>query len=344
MQTADKKPRFSLLMANYNQEKYIAEAIESVVNQTFRQWELVIVDDCSTDKSLQVVKPYLEDSRIRLLRNDKNIGYIRTLKRLIDESRTDILGLLDSDDALEATALEKMYEAHVKNPDSGFIYSNFTYCDSYLKPVKPGFCEAIPRVAGKNTVLRYDIVGPFRTFKKEQYFETPGYDEEILYAEDKDLVLKLEEVTDLFFVDKSLYLYRVLPGSQSHDPAKKGTMKSSFCLAKYKAYRRRLGTKIPSLTSKEMSDVLFDSVHHCIKAGNWKRTVFFIYGAVRLAPLNIMGLLRLFFRGAKFIPRRLLFKKDSKKLCGVDQSGQKGGKRDGQKPRYSHGKCNCSDV
>jgi len=302
-------------MASHNQEKYIAEAIASVVNQTFSQWELVIVDDCSTDYSLKVIEPYLNDRRIRLLKNDKNIGYIGTLKKLIKESRAGILGILDSDDALEATALEKMYEAHVRHPDCGFIYSNFTYCDNKLKPVELGFCEAIPQVP-ERTVLRYDIVGPFRTFKKKKYFETPGYDEEILYAEDKDLVLKLEEVTDLFFVDEFLYLYRVLPGSQSHDPAKKGTMKSSFCLAKYKAYLRRLDTDIPSLTNKEMSNLLFNSVHHCIKSRNWKRTFFFIYEAIKLVPFNLKGYLDLFLRGINFLQRRL-FKDIIQKDCAM---------------------------
>jgi len=77
------KPKFSVLMANYNNSKYIAETIQSVLDQKFKDWELVIVDDCSTDNSIKVIKPYLKDVRIRLLKNKVNIGYIGTLKRLI---------------------------------------------------------------------------------------------------------------------------------------------------------------------------------------------------------------------------------------------------------------------
>ncbi|HEB76425.1 MAG TPA: glycosyltransferase family 2 protein [Nitrospirae bacterium] len=298
-------PRFSVLMASYNNAPYIAVAVESVINQTFKEWELVIVDDCSTDDSVEVVEAYLSDPRIRFFRNSSNLGYIGTLRRLIEESRADILGILDSDDALTSNALQRMYEAHIENPHCGFVYSNFVYCDEDLRPVEKGFCTALPRIPEQKTILRHDIVGPFRTFRKDAYLRTPGYDDDILYAEDKDLTLKMEEVTELLYVDEPLYLYRVLRNSQSHDPAKKGTMKSSFCLAKYKAFKRRLGTDIPNLTDKEMSDQLFLAVPHCIKARNWKRTGFFLLEAVRLSPLNIRGWSTLVLRGLKSLPRML---------------------------------------
>ncbi|VAX32282.1 hypothetical protein MNBD_NITROSPIRAE02-1388 [hydrothermal vent metagenome] len=290
-------------MASYNNGLYIGRAIESVINQTFKEWELVVIDDCSSDNSVEVIRTYLSDKRIRFLKNSRNIGYIGTLKRLIKESRMEILGILDSDDALREDALEKMYEAHVKNPGCGFIYSNFVFCDQDLNPVEDGFCSALPQVADRKTILRYDIVGPFRTFRKDAYFKTPGYDDRILYAEDKDLTLKMEEVTGFLYVDEFLYFYRVLPDSQSHDPAKKSIMKSSYCLAKYKAYRRRLNTGIPNLTNKEMSDVLFHSIPHCIKAGDWSRARFFLFEAMRLFPLNMKGWLQLLFRGARFLPK-----------------------------------------
>ncbi len=302
------RPEFSVLMASYNNGQFIGRAIETVINQTFTEWELVVVDDCSTDDSVEIIRRYLSDTRIRFFKNSRNIGYIGTLKRLINESRAEIIGILDSDDALKDDALEKMYEAHVRNPDCGFIYSNFVFCDQDLNPVEKGFCAALPRIPDRRTILRYDIVGPFRTFRRDAYFTTPGYDDTILYAEDKDLTLKMEEVTGFFYVDEVLYLYRVLSDSQSHDPAKKSTMKSSYCLAKYKAYRRRLGTDLPNLTRKEMSDVLFHSIPHCIKARNWKRAGFFLCEAIRLFPLNVRGWGKLLFRGTKFLPK-IFFRK-----------------------------------
>ncbi len=304
----NENPQFSVLMASYNNGQFIGSAIESVINQTFKEWELVIVDDCSADKSVDIIKTYLSDSRVRFFKNNENIGYIGTLKRLINESRAEILGILDSDDALKEDALEKMYEAHVKYPDCGFIYSNFVFCDQDLNPVEKGFCSTLPQIPDRKTILRYDLVSHFRTFKRDYYIRTPGYDDEILYAEDKDLILKMEEVTDFVFINDVLYFYRVLPDSLSHDPAKKRTMKSSYYLAKYNAYRRRLGTEIPNLTNKEMSDVLFHGIPHCIKVRNWRRARFFLCEAIRLFPLNIKGWLKLLFRGTKFLPR-IFFRK-----------------------------------
>jgi len=299
----NENPEFSVMMASYNNGQYIGRAIESVIKQTFSEWELVVVDDCSSDNSVEVIRSYLRDKRIRFFQNSRNIGYIRTLKRLINESRAEILGILDSDDALKENALEKMHEAHIRNPDCGFIYSNFVFCDEDLNPVEKGFCAALPQNPDRKTILRYDIVGPFRTFRRDAYFRTPGYDNRILYAEDKDLTLKMEEVTGFFYVDEVLYQYRVLSDSQSHDPAKKSTMKSSYCLAKYKAFRRRLGTELPNLTNKEMSDVLFHAIPHCIKAKNWRRAGFFLCEAIRLFPLNVRGWVDLLVRGTRFLPK-----------------------------------------
>ena len=72
--TTSKDYSFSVFIANYNNERYIATAIESIISQTYKNWELVIVDDGSTDNSIQVVEPYLKDKRIKLIALKKNFG------------------------------------------------------------------------------------------------------------------------------------------------------------------------------------------------------------------------------------------------------------------------------
>ena len=291
-------PKFSVLMANYNNGKYILEAIQSVLDQTFKDWELVIVDDCSTDNSIEKIKPYLEDERIQLFKNNVNMGYISTLKRLIYESRAEILGILDSDDVLTSDALRVMYDAHKNNPNCGFIHSQFIWCDSKLNPKSRGYCDSIPP---SRTNLHYDCVSAFRTFKKRDYFKTEGYDEKILYAEDQDLSLKMEEVTNLLFIDKILYKHRVLPHSQSHDPQKNQIGLNSFALAKYNAYKRRLNTNIPNVTRKEMANQLLDAIFLCIKLKKLKKAIFFLSRALKLYPLNFRGYKDLCSRVAKLV-------------------------------------------
>jgi len=235
-QYPDSKPKFSIIMANYNNEKYIAEAIESILNQTFREWELIIVEDGSTDNSLEIIKRYLDDKRIRLTQHKKNMGYIAALKTGVANVQSKYFGILDSDDCLTKLAVETMYLHHVKHPDCGLIYSQFVYCHEDLTPRQIGYCNKIP---ADKTNLQVNVVSHFKTFKMRDYLRTPGYDEDILYAEDKDISYKMEEVTELKFVDQCLYLARELPNSQSRDPRKASIGRQSMERAKVRALRRR---------------------------------------------------------------------------------------------------------
>ena len=195
-------------MANYNNEKYIAEAIQSVLNQTHRKWELIIIDDCSTDNSICVIERFLYDSRIRLIKNSLNIGYTSSLLKLVSESKSSIFGILDSDDVLTSDAVKLLCDAHKSNPNCGFIYSQFIYCDEGLNQVRKGYCRMVP--AG-STNLRDNYSSAFRTFKKEVYLKTEGFNCEFSYGQDRDIIFKMEEITELLFVDRILYKHRILP-------------------------------------------------------------------------------------------------------------------------------------
>jgi len=120
-----------------------------------------------------------------------------------------------------------------KHPDIGFVYTNFWYCDENLKKHHLGYCQAIP--TGK-TNLEMNCVSHFKTFRKSIYYKTDGYNEKILYAGDKDIILKIEEITKLHFIDKPLYFYRVL--SQSHGE-KRLISKKNFNIAKQESHNRR---------------------------------------------------------------------------------------------------------
>ncbi|MGA2094015.1 MAG: glycosyltransferase family 2 protein [Sedimentisphaerales bacterium] len=230
------KPKFSIVMANYNNGNYINQAVESVLNQTFNDWELVIVDDCSTDNSVDIISRYLTDGRIRLLRHDINKGYTASLKTAIAAVSSDLFGVLDSDDCLTPQAVETMYHHHAGSPDCGLIYSQFAYCYENLTTRCIGFCAQIPP---GQTSLDLNAVSHFKTFKLSDYLKTSGYDENILYAEDVDIIYKMEEVAGLKFVDKCLYLYRELPGSICHSSSKINVAIMSRVKARINALKRR---------------------------------------------------------------------------------------------------------
>lgn len=100
----------SILTPAYKAEPYIGQAIESVQAQTMPDWELIIVEDCSPDRTAQVVERYLDDPRIRLLRNEQNLGECGSRNRALEVARGEWITLLDADDWYEPTRLERMVE------------------------------------------------------------------------------------------------------------------------------------------------------------------------------------------------------------------------------------------
>ena len=104
------RPLVSILTPAYKAEPYIGQAIESVQAQTMPDWELIIVEDCSPDRTAQVVERYLDDPRIRLLRNEQNLGECGSRNRALEVARGEWITLLDADDWYEPTRLERMVE------------------------------------------------------------------------------------------------------------------------------------------------------------------------------------------------------------------------------------------
>jgi glycosyltransferase involved in cell wall biosynthesis len=197
----------SVLIANYNNGKYISEAIESVIRQTWRDWEIVVVDDGSSDQSVEIVSKYIHDGfPVSLHQHKENEGCGGTKNDCVAWSAGEICCFLDPDDALTPDALEKMVHAHKEHPEVSLIYSRFYFCDTelkikhradWVKPIPPG-----------ETNLMHDQAMAFVTFKRSCYNQTAGIGREYISAEDKDLYYKLEEVAPFLFLDETLYYYR----------------------------------------------------------------------------------------------------------------------------------------
>lgn len=98
----------SIITANYNSERFIAETIESVLRQTYTDWEMIVVDDCSTDNGVTIVSEYVrKDPRIRLIRLEHNSGAALTRNRAIEEAKGRFIAFLDSDDQWDPEKLER---------------------------------------------------------------------------------------------------------------------------------------------------------------------------------------------------------------------------------------------
>ncbi len=115
-------PKVSIIMANYNAEEYIAESIRSVLNQTYKDLELIIVDDCSTDSSVSVVKQF-DDPRIKLHQNSVNSGPHISRNNALNIATGEYITILDSDDLMLKNKLKKQIDYLEKNKNCDILHS-----------------------------------------------------------------------------------------------------------------------------------------------------------------------------------------------------------------------------
>ncbi|MDA3838912.1 MAG: glycosyltransferase, partial [Candidatus Delongbacteria bacterium] len=124
----DKTPKISVIMSVYNSEKFLREAIDSILDQSFSDFEFIITDDCSTDNSLKILKEYsIKDDRIVLLKNSENIGLTKNLNRMLDIAKGKYIARMDADDISLSNRFEMQFDFMENNPEIGVLGSNIRY-------------------------------------------------------------------------------------------------------------------------------------------------------------------------------------------------------------------------
>lgn len=114
----------SIISPVYNAAETIEDMLHSVLNQSYPNWELILVDDCSTDNSVALINPYLDDPRIKLLQNESNLGPAKTRNRAIEAATGRFIAFLDSDDMWLPGKLEKQVAFML---DNGYVLSHTAY-------------------------------------------------------------------------------------------------------------------------------------------------------------------------------------------------------------------------
>ena len=117
----------SIIMPSYNTAQYITETIQSVIDQTYHNWELIIVDDCSTDNT-DIVVGKIKDPRIRYIKNEKNSGAAVSRNRALREANGRWVAFLDSDDLWESDFLEKQIR-FIKEKNATIVFASYKRID-----------------------------------------------------------------------------------------------------------------------------------------------------------------------------------------------------------------------
>lgn len=201
-----KNTLFSILIAQYNNGKFLMEAIDSVRAQTYTNWEIIIVDDCSTDNSNEIYALLENDSRIKVYHNEENKGCGYTKHRCAELATGEICGFLDPDDTLTSDALEVMVREHSKNDTLALVGSTYWACDENLTPLWQKQVHIIEK--GESYLSTFPSPIHFAAYKNIYYKETGGIDKYLKRAVDFDLYARLEDVGKVHFIADTLYNYR----------------------------------------------------------------------------------------------------------------------------------------
>lgn len=182
-------PKVSVLMSVYNSSRFIIESVESILGQTFKDFEFIIVNDCSTDNSLNIIKKYAkQDKRIVLIKNKKNIGLTKSLNKGLKIARGKYIARIDADDISLPNRLQTQYQFLEENPDIFLAGSGAIIIDSKGKEIgkyEPITCEEKLKkvLETKNAIYHSTIM--FRNEKNNFYRE------KFYYAQDYDFYLRI---------------------------------------------------------------------------------------------------------------------------------------------------------
>jgi len=204
-----KIPKISVIMPVYNCAPFLRECIESVLNQTYSDFEFLICNDNSTDDSLSILSEYAKsDSRIRILTNKVNLGCTKTLNVLLNEAKGEFIARIDGDDICYPKRFEKQLDVFNSNSDVSLVFTSSNLVDEKSKIL----CESWRPKKLKTILSLLPLINliqhPSVMFKKEIVLSCGMYNENILKGQDHNLWLRLKKQGRRFFYLNEILIAR----------------------------------------------------------------------------------------------------------------------------------------
>lgn len=206
------QPLVSVVMSVYNEEKYIEQAIESILGQTLQSFEVLIVDDCSTDRTGEILGGY-QDSRIRVFRNQKNKGLTHNLNEGLQHARGKYIARMDGDDICLPERFEKQIRYLEAHPDYMLIScQTLTFGEQDLR----GRLTDQPEALRVRMLIRPVLAHPGFMMRRELVFDYGyRYNEAFRSAQDYDFAVRVSEKFPIGIAPEILLKYRAHPGQVS---------------------------------------------------------------------------------------------------------------------------------
>ncbi len=204
----------SIIMPSWNTEKFISESIQSVIDQTYPNWELIIVDDCSSDSTDKVVSSF-NDERIKYFHNEKNSGAALTRNRALREAKGEWIAFLDSDDLWHPQKLDHQIQFMVKN-GYHLSFTEYEKIDEQSQSLNVNVSG--PKKVNKRKMYNYDYIGQLTMMYSAEQFGLIQI-KDIKKNNDYAIRLQLYKKTGTcaYLLEENLAKYRVRKVSISHD-------------------------------------------------------------------------------------------------------------------------------
>lgn len=202
-------PILSVLMPVFNSEQFVADAIKSILNQTFSNFEFLILDDASTDKSFEIIKDLEnKDPRIKAFQNEKNLGVVESRNKLINLSKGRYIAWLDSDDIAFENRFEKQIKFLEEHPEIGMVGAYPVIIDEKGKKTGKWLFETDPQKLKIELFFHSPFLSSSVVIRKS-CLPRNFYDSRFPVAEDFDLYSKISESCDIANIAKFLVKYRI---------------------------------------------------------------------------------------------------------------------------------------
>ena len=201
------RPKISVCMAAYNSAPYIEQSIKSILTQTFTDFELIIVNDGSTDATTQIINSF-KDSRIHLIHNDKNEGLVFTRNRLLNASAAELIAVLDSDDIAYPERLEIQYKFMQSHPQISLCGGHANIIDKYGKYTGEQFTQPVADNYAFFMLFGSMFINSSTMFRNSVFKQVGGY-RDYAPAEDFDLFMRIAAVGQVKNLDHVLVKYRI---------------------------------------------------------------------------------------------------------------------------------------
>ncbi len=216
-QSLQRAPKVSVIMTIYNAGPYLKEAIDSIVAQTFHDWELIAIENGSSDQSPAILAGYA-DKRIRAFVLPENIGRTPALRYAFEQAQGEYIAVLDADDVSYPERLAQQTEYLDQQPDVGLVGSWVEYINEqsdmvaeFKPPIERG--DLYDSLGWMNPFVHSSIM-----YRTKLGRDTGGYPEAYIYAQDKALILNIAKVSHLAMIGKSLCKLRETGSNMTRSP------------------------------------------------------------------------------------------------------------------------------